>query len=290
MLDYRFSTISLAVVLSSFNRKDKTLGCIDAVIKQSQTLSHLIKILHIILVDDGSNDGTVEAVATHFPEVEIVLGSGALFWCKSMHIGQAIAARKNCDYLLWLNDDVELDHDAISRALEFKLEHNPYVLVGSLRHPESGTTTYGGMVRRSAWKKTNFSLIDPGVEAKSVTTMNGNFVLIPKDIYQSVGNLDESFEHAMGDLDYGLRVKEAGFDIFVLPAYVGTCTRNSIDGTFMDKSLPLERRWKHMLSPKGLPIRSWLVFTRRHTGVMWPVYWLWPYFRLIVSSLVPSRK
>lgn len=35
---------------------------------------------------------------------------------------------------------------------------------------------------------------------------------------------------------------------------------------------------------KGLPWRSWLIFTRRHTGVMWPLYFAWPYAKLLVVS------
>ena len=57
-------------------------------------------------------------------------------------------------------------------------------------------------------------------------------------------------------------------------------------GTFTDKSLPLKTRWKRMLDRKGLPWKSWLIFTRRHMGVMWPLYFAWPYAKLVVESSV----
>lgn len=281
----------LSVVLASHNRKDKTLACIAAVTAQARSCPSIGESFQIVLVDDGSTDGSADAVSAAFPFVEIIRADGSLYWCRAMHAGQRLASARGCRYLLWINDDVALLDDSLGRAVEWgerlsAAEGKPCVVVGSLCHPESGATTYGGMIRSKWWQRTNLSIVTPGTEPTRVSSMNGNFVLIPSEIYSAVGNLDPSFEHAMGDMDYGLRVVDAGFPIWVLPGHVGYCPRNSIRGTFSDVTLPFSARWKHILSAKGLPVRSWLTFTRRHAGPFWPFYWAWPYVRVILSATI----
>jgi GT2 family glycosyltransferase len=287
--------VKLAVVLASYNRKEKTLSCIRTVADQAYALPAVGESLHIVLVDDGSTDGTADAVSAAFPFVEVIRSDGSLFWCRSMHKAQAAAMARGCEYLLWLNDDTELAPDALARAFFWDerlrvREGKPSVLVGSLRNPVTGHASYGGMMRPRWWLRTKLQIIDPGVDPVRALTLNGNFVLIPAAVFNAVGNLDARFEHAMGDMDYGLRIARTGFDIWVLPGYVGSCPRNPSRGTFVDQTLPFAKRWQHLLSPKGLPLRSWLIFTRRHAGPLWPLYWAWPYVRVLLSSVFTGRQ
>jgi GT2 family glycosyltransferase len=113
--------------------------------------------------------------------------------------------------------------------------------------------------------------------------MNGNCVLIPSAVANIVGNLEPAFVHAMGDIDYGLRVGQAGFPIMVLPGFIGVCAHNSIDNTFMDMRLSLGERWKKIMSLKGLPPSQWYVLTRRHAGLLWPLLFVWPYVKVLFS-------
>jgi GT2 family glycosyltransferase len=110
-------------------------------------------------------------------------------------------------------------------------------------------------------------------------------VLIPDAVARAVGNLDPLFEHAMGDTDYLLRVRRAGFAVFVAPGVVGYCSHNPVNGTFVDAELSFRQRWKMIMHRKGLPPRSWFHFTSRHGGMLWPIYFAWPYTRVMVDSL-----
>lgn len=65
---------------------------------------------------------------------------------------------------------------------------------------------------------------------------------------------------------------------------VGNSSNNSNVGTYLDERLPFGNRWKKMLSRKGLPVKSWLQLTRRHGGFIWPLYFSWPYIRLVCQS------
>lgn len=93
----------------------------------------------------------------------------------------------------------------------------------------------------------------------------------------------------MGDTDYGLRARRAGFEVHVAPGYFGRCNHNAVQGGFVDRGLPWRRRWAHLVSAKGLPPRAWLRYTRRHAGWLWPAYFAWPYLHLLAEALRPVR-
>jgi GT2 family glycosyltransferase len=189
---------------------------------------------------------------------------------------------------LWLNDDTTLHAPALSsllalaRAEAHTRHNNPVVVVGTTQASIGGTATYGGLRHLTAWRPLHHTKV---VEADVAPcdTMNGNCVLIPSAVANKVGNLDAAFVHAMGDIDYGLRVSKAGFSIMVFPGFVGVCAHNSIDNTFMDTRLSLSERWQKIMSLKGLPPKQWYVLVRRHAGLLWPLLFVWPYLKVILG-------
>jgi GT2 family glycosyltransferase len=273
----------IAILITCHNRRDATLAAMEAL-----TENHLPDgvSIQVILVDDGSTDGTSAAISERYPFVEILRGNGNLYWNGGMHKAFGAALEKGYDFYLWLNDDTILDTGAISVMLETwntikAREGVDAIVVGSTRDDETGCTSYGGVVRPVSWKRTSFVLVDPGEVPKECETFNGNCVLIPKKIAAAVGNLDPGFVHAMGDTDYGLRARSAGFEIWLAPGYIGTCALNKAKGKFKDRTLSRVARLRLMMEPKGLPPASWKIFTRRHTGPFWIVFWILPYLRVV---------
>lgn len=274
----------IAILLSCHNRKAKTLRCLEALfentIPQGSSLA-------VILVDDGSTDGTAREVQQRFPRVEILRGDGSLFWNKAMHLAFERAMKIGFDGYLWLNDDTLLYPDALERLLATwrQLEADKRgrsIVVGSTQDPDTGGLTYGGVVKRGSLRPFKYSLVRPGDVPVPCDTMNGNCVFVPDDVARRLGNLDPRFAHAMGDTDYGLRARAAGIGVWVAPGYIGQCARNPVQGGFSDRSLPRLQRWKRMMEPKGLPPASWWAFTRRHGGLLGPLYWIWPYIRVML--------
>src|ERR1044072_5261743 len=97
----------IAVLLTCFNRKEKTLTCLDALKKAIGALSFDVSVA-IYLVDDGSTDGTAASVLSRFPEVNLIHGSGNLFWAGGMRLAWETALKAEMDYFLLLNDDTYL--------------------------------------------------------------------------------------------------------------------------------------------------------------------------------------
>lgn len=114
----------------------------------------------------------------------------------------------------------------------------------------------------------------------------GDFVLIRHEIASAIGGMEPAFAHAMGDLDYGLRARYAGFAVWVMAGFAGTCSRNAVAGSFNDANLSITVRLRKMMQPKGLPPSSWRIFTQRHAGILWPIFWLWPYAKVMLKGLV----
>lgn len=281
------ASVRVIATLTSFNRRDATLACL-ARLESAARQAGLDP--RAVLVDDGSTDGTAAAVRSSYPWVEVIEGDGSLFWNRGMHAAQARAMTSSFDYVLWLNDDTELLPDSLTRLLETEAmlrrdRERAVIVVGSTSDRSSGRLSYGGFVAPWRGRPFTYRRVWHASEPVECHVMNGNVVLIPRAVAETVGNLDPVFEHAMGDTDYALRARAAGFGVYVAPGYVGHCTNNPVAGTYRDPGLPFGVRWRKMLSRKGLPPRSWRHFTRRHGGPAWLVYFVWPYARLIAESL-----
>jgi GT2 family glycosyltransferase len=280
--------MKIAVLMTCHNRREKTLACLAAL--HANALPPGLA-FDVFLVDDGSTDGTSAGVGAEYPDVHLIAGDGSLFWNGGMRRAFDAALRGTFDAYLWLNDDTMLYPDALSRIVETwrqlkRRGGRDVVVVGSTWDPATKELTYGGVIRRARWRPMSFTMVTPTDAPVECESMWGNCVLVPDSIARALGNLDSSFTHAMGDVDYGLRVGKARYRIWVMPGYAGACSMNAPSGTYADPRVPLRERLTRMMHPKGLPPRSWRVLTRRHAGPLWFLYWGWPYVRVILSSIV----
>lgn len=281
------SVPAVAVLMACHNRREKTIDCLLRLLECTKNIGLDFS---LYLFDDGSTDGTTEAVKAIMPLANVLRGDGNQFWNRSMHAAFSEALRNQHQLYLWLNDDTMLT-DSAMRILfdtwrsETVAHGTGPIVVGAICDPQNGALTYGGGRRTSPHLKPFFyQLLKPIGKPQEVDVINGNVVLIPHDAAQAVGNLDPVFEHGMGDTDYALRARRVGKRIVLTPEYIGTCSRNPLTGTFHDKSASLTTRLRFALSRKGLPWRSWLVMCARHGGFLWPIHFFWGYFRIIISA------
>lgn len=271
----------LAVIMSCYNRCNTTLACLQALNQQTKPFD-------VYLTDDGSSDGTADAVKDLYPQVRILQGNGNLFWCGGMRLAFAEAMQRDYEYYLWLNDDTILESDTLERLLTIHRElslrgHCNSIVVGSTKDPLTGKPSYGGAVKSQNWYSNKYEFLEPSQVLRECDTMFGNCVLIPRSVKRKVGNIDAAFIHCLGDLDYGLRASKLGCSIWVAPGYIGTCGKNSIRNSWADTNLPLLERLKKVVQPKGFPLKSWTVFCIRHSGLFWIFYWFLPYIRAILG-------
>jgi GT2 family glycosyltransferase len=282
----------IGVAMTCFNRREKTLRALSYVFDSDLPASVQLR---VYVTNDGSTDGTAEALSKAFPSVRVLRGTGGLYWNGGMRSSLSAAYDDRVDYVLWLNDDTFISRSAIQELLDAESRcvaktGKAVVVAGTTRDKSTGVPTYGGVRFPIWWKRTTPCVVQPTDDDVECETMNGNIVLAPREIYLKVGNLDTRFIHGLGDFDYGFRVRRAGFRIFAARGYQGTCSRNNNEGTFRDSNLTLRKRWSLICGPKGRPPKPWAVFTRRYCGPLWFLYWAWPYLYTLCSSVIFSRR
>lgn len=285
---------SIATILTCFNRKQKTLACLEALFNQELPANVEIS---TYLVDDASTDGTSEAVHQTYPQVKIFQGDGNLFWNGGMRFAFTEAMKDDPDYYLWLNDDTIMYPEAVKILLTTSNQlvqqgETKAIVSGSTCDPQTGKSTYGGVVRNHPILPFRYRLLEPTQEAQMCGTIHGNCVLIPRNVVQLVGNLDPAFVHYIGDWDYGLRAKQKGCTVWIAPGHVATCSLNP--QVTKAAASNLTEGLRKMSTPKGLsfkdatlqPPGEWKVFAQRHGGLLWPIYWMLPYRRLVWLSVL----
>lgn len=281
---------SIAAVLTCFNRKEKTEACLDALFGAAKRLADRFR-LHVIVTDDGSSDGTGEMLRSRFPQVEVLQGDGGLFWNGGMRMAFGRALEQSHDFYLWVNDDTTLFPDCLEQLLA---THDALLasagrggLVAGSTCNDQGRVSYGGLRRKAGGKALQFCMVKPSAQPQSCESANGNCLLVSAEAARQLGNLEEAYVHCMGDMDYGLRATKLGIPIWVMSGFAGKCGNDhSLGGSYLDQSLPFAVRWKKVLSPKELSPRAWGVFCRRHAGPWWPIYWIWPYAKIVFTSVM----
>ena len=269
---------TIAVLITSFNRKNITLKCLEKLFLQKPTGFNL----NVFLVDDGSTDGTFKAISKTFPQVKIFKGDGDLYWNRGMYKAWSEASKQNNDFYLWLNDDTFLFENAIQRALKIssKVDNNSIIVGSTCSNLNHELTTYGG---REGQK-----ILQNKGQIMECSTFNGNFVLIPNSVYNKLGNLDYKFRHSFGDIEYGMRAIKNKINVYIAPDHIGTCEpHDSIIKCFSPK-VPFLIRFKHFYSPLGMnPLEFFYmnkkykgffiasrVFITTHLRVLFPKVWL----------------
>lgn len=288
--------ISVAIIMTVFNRVDKTKKCIDSILKENIKNEFCFS---FYITNDGSNDGTdklLKDYQTNYKDINfnVFLGDGTLFWTKGMAVSYGEALKNKHDYYLWVNNDVTFKEGFLEALIKDEKTARDIVtlniICGTVCSFDDGEWTYGGYKNLSKTNPYKRTKIFPNGDIQVCDCVNGNCLLIPFVTAQKLGNLDKRYAHAFGDFDYGYKLKANGGKAFVASGYVGYCNRNSLLNTWNDPSLKIVERIKKKNLPNGVPYKSHKLFLQKWFPKYW-VYFLWrPYFRICITSLQNKLK
>lgn len=251
----------IAVLMTCHNRVAKTLECLGYAYRSMEKCPYAEFKVH--LVDDGSTDGTADRVREIHPEVNVIPGSGNLYWAGGMRLAWTTAAtEQDPDAYIWLNDDSNLRPEAFDMLLRAdQLAEGRAVVCGSFVSAVTGKITYGGRLDSPEF-------LAPDGTLQKCETISGNFVLVPRSVFQAIGGLDKVFRHAIADFDYGRRAIATGFRCVVAPEIAGTCESNPRLPRWCLPEVPVIQRFRNLYSPlayaQPLPF---FVYERRHFGL-----------------------
>lgn len=271
------------LIIPCFNRKAVTLSC----------LRHLRALelparFRLMLVDDGSSDGTAEAVAGEFPEVEVVNGSGDLYWTGAVETGMRLAFARGASSVVWLNDDTVVAAGAIEAVVKRAEELGGLVSgQGQIVDPTDGKISYFPLYYRG---KSNLRTepVDLGQEEIAVDSCRGNLVAVSRQVVEAIGYPDGAkMPHMAGDTDYGLRASRAGLPVRVLTgARVNEiCAIPYLDQSWLYGHTPLTKLWRRVLQKRnGLYPPTVFVYHWRHWGIHGLGFALVCYAKLVAIS------
>lgn len=282
--------MNIAVVITVFNRIEKTLHCLDSLLEDLD--SSLEVSADIFLTDDGSNDGTTDALMAHYvgKNLTILQGDGNLFWNGGMiNSWKAAIAHGGYDGYLWLNNDVVLlpglwrqlcEADNYSQSTFGKSG----IYVGSVKDATTGQFTYGGFDFKSKLTlKDEFKI--PNGEFQTCQCAHGNITYVSSEVVEKMGIFCEEYIHGGTDHDYTYLAHKAGFPIIVMKEYAGLCENDHCGSQKGMDGMSLKERIAYLKSPFGLNLHNTLLFQKRCFPWRLPFTWIMAYLKVIFPGL-----
>lgn len=238
----------LAILNPVYNGLDytkKSLANLEDAVGQSQW--KLNEDVFIIIIDDGSTDGTAEWIRKNHPEVTICAGDGNLWWSGAINLGAEFALnRLNCSYILLWNNDIHAECNYFANLYELVNSPDAPLLFGSKIYIEANKTVWfmGGIFNPKTGKIKMIGYGEPDNETYNRTTecdwLTGMGTIVHKSIIEKIGFWnDKDFPQYHGDSDFTYRAKKAGFIPYVYPQL-------KITNDINNSGLPHNLTWKRL--------------------------------------------
>jgi GT2 family glycosyltransferase len=217
---------NIAILIPVYNRISYTKECIRTLKGLVTNAISSSNRYHIIVINDGSTDGTGSWLASEHPDITVINGDGNLWWSGGINAGARFAISKiDADFLLLWNNDIR-------PALDYFIELDRLIssipertIAGSkifLLNKENLLWSFGGVFNPKNGVKYMVGTNSPdSVEFNDpieVDWLTGMGTLIPASAIDEVGLWDEkNFPQYHGDSDFILRAKSMGYKIMAYP-------------------------------------------------------------------------
>jgi GT2 family glycosyltransferase len=203
---------SVAAIVLNYNGKDITLQALDSLTKMSYPD------FDIIHIDNGSTDGSSAAILEAFPEVRTVREERNIGPAGGLNLGMRTALESDYRYLLFLNNDIEVDPKMLGELVRIAETSEDIGCVGPKAYyfwDRNRIWSAGGKLRfrESATTERGMGEIDRGQfdREEDVDYINGCAVLIRRSALEKIGYWDPQFQLAGEDADLCMRLKLAGY-------------------------------------------------------------------------------
>jgi GT2 family glycosyltransferase len=244
--------IKVAIVTPVHNRREITMTCLRSLSRiDSEGLD-----VSVYIVDDGSTDGTSEAIREEFPGVHVVQGGGDLWFTEGTNIGVREAMRDDPDYVLMINDDAVFDQ-AFLKCMVETAENRPRSVIGSLLL--LWDTPHKLFQVSPVWdpwcggwrhwnQQTVWTIPDRPWEVDLIV---GNCVLVPAGAIRENGLMDSKRFPNFGDAEYTPRLKKAGWKLLIEPRARVFCQPNTPPKRI--GNAPLREKYRMLVTDLGHP-------------------------------------
>jgi hypothetical protein len=300
------SSVQLSIIIVSWNIRPLLRRAIRSIQRTGKEGPDL----EIIVVDNGSKDGTTEMIQAEFPRVHLIANDYNAGFTRGNNQGIQVSCG---EFILLLNPDTEIKEGALQRMVAYLEDHPAVGLVGpQLLNPDRTIQssrrrfpTIPILFLESTWLQALASrqaLARYYVEdrsddkVQSVDWVTGAAMMTRRTITESVGSLDESFFMYSEELDWCRRIKEAGWDIIYLPEakiihYEGKSSEQVIPARHIYfQSSKVHYAKKYHGSGVAGALRGWLMAQYLWQTAMEGLKWLVGHRRTLRASRVRAYR
>ncbi|OKS86358.1 glycosyltransferase [Mucilaginibacter polytrichastri] len=218
--------MKVSVIMVSYNMCKVLRQSLAALHRSVQNMD-----AEIILVDNSSDDHTVETITNEFPEVKITTANGGLSHC----VNQGISMAKG-EYVLFLSPDALTKKETISKAVDFMDSHAPagglsvrmlnmdgnYMPASKKTLPRRWVTLFKltGLLKQFSKSRLSEHYIgrhNDEFDTTETDVLHDRFMLIRRSVMDTVGLLDERFDRYGANIDLSYRIRLAGFRNYYFP-------------------------------------------------------------------------
>ena len=261
----------IAICIVNWNRKDYLRACLTSLLGVQWAID-----CEILVVDNGSTDGSAELVRTQFPAVRLIQNTTNLGFAKASN--QAIK-QNNSRYILLLNNDTRVDDNGLERMVHFMDAHPAAAVLGCrlrfaggrLQRSAHHFLTVGSIVtdalflnRLFPWTRTfgrtNMTYWGHD-EVKDVDWLTGAALLVRRAAIHQIGLLDENLEAFGEDLDWCYRFKKANWRVVFFPGAEVVHFHGASSSRFAGENAEEIRARTVMMAANGM-----VYFFEKHRG------------------------
>ena len=203
----------VAVIVVNWNRRQMTLACLASLAALEGAA------VDVILVDNGSQDGSAAAVAAAFPAVEIIALDENHGFVGGNNAGMARALAHGARYVLLLNNDTVVAPDLVAQLLAVAERDARIAVVGPTIYyhatPDVVWSAGGALDRRSGeGRMIGLGARDAGFVDRPVDFVTGCAMLVRTAAVAQVGLLDSRFFAYYEEVEWCRRMRQAGFTVW----------------------------------------------------------------------------
>lgn len=181
---------------------------------------------HVIVVDNGSTDGSAQQLKTEFPECEFVANAENLGFAKGCNIGIRRALEKGADYVAILDNDIVVESNFLDVAVEFAERDSGIGLIGGKLYDYNEPSRIWSVCGEISWLRgrgVGFAhrALDRGQfdRPKEVGFVRGGFMLARKHVFHGVGLFPEEYFFGGEEWDFSVAVRRHGYSLWYLPDF-----------------------------------------------------------------------
>ena len=252
------NAISIYIVIRNWNGKLDTLICLNSL--QGLQYSHY----KIIVVDNGSSDGSVHQIKTNFPDLTVIETGQNLGYAEGNNVGIRYALEHDAEFILLLNNDTIVAPDVLDQLANAALQNPEAGVFGATLFymDKPDTVWFAGAQWNAKTLKFDYPYQDQALPANQSTETDyacGAALFFRAEVARSIGLLDARFFLVWEESDWCLRATRAGYGCKQVPtAYVW----HKVGASFAGESSPLRQYFNYrnrlLWAEKNLSLKDFI--------------------------------